>query len=378
MPGNYAHLGPYSDLVAVSGTETAIRSNEELRSLARLALASPRNVGKPRDLVRGRVWTQEGVSTQEISWSTGFGPQTDAWLLKAADADTPRAGLLVFHDHGAFKYFGKEKIADGLEGAAPGMAHYRSQFYGGAAIAFELAKRGFVVLAHDAFAFGSRRFPLEDMPTEMQESATLLAERGDGKLPWEIRRYNAAAILHEHLIEKYCAILGGSFAALIAHDDRVALDCLLTLPEVDPARIGCLGLSGGGARAVFLRAVRDEVRATVVVGMMSTYERLLDRHVQAHSWLFFPRGGKPFGDWSDLAACAAPSPLLVQYNLDDELFPLDGMEAAHARIRGAYHRARCPENYQGRFYPGPHKYDSAMQGDAALWLKAALAICRDQ
>jgi dienelactone hydrolase len=378
MSGVYAHLGPYSDLVAVSGPETAIRSNEELRAMARLVLASPSNVGKPQVTIRGRAWTRDGVTTQEISWFAGFGPPTEAWLLKPADMDTPRAGLLVFHDHGAFKYFGKEKIADGPEGAAPGMARYRSQFYDGAAISFELAKQGFVVLVHDAFAFGSRRFPFENMPTEMQQLATLLAERGDCKLPWEIRRYNAAAILHEHLIEKYCAILGGSFAALVAHDDRVALDCLLRLPEIDPTRIGCFGLSGGGARAVLLSAVRDEIRATVVAGMMSTYERLLDRHVQAHSWLFFPRGGKPFGDWSDLAACAAPSPLLVQYNLDDELFPLQGMEAAHARIGAVYQRAEHPEQYQGRFYPGPHKCDRAMQRDAFAWLGATLAGGHDE
>jgi dienelactone hydrolase len=248
----------------------------------------------------------------------------------------------------------------------------RSRNYDGAAIGFELAKQGFVVLVHDAFAWGSRRFPLENMPTEMQELAALLSEREDGDLPREIRRYNAAALLHEHLIEKYCAVLGGSFASLIAHDDRVALDRLLTLPEVDPTRIGCIGLSGGGARAVLLRAVRDEIRATVVVGMMSSSEHLLDRHVQAHSWLFFPRGGKPFGDWSDLTACAAPSPLFVQYNLDDELFPLKGMEAAHARIGAVYQRAERPENYQGRFYPGPHKCDLAMQRDAFAWLKATL------
>jgi dienelactone hydrolase len=378
MSGIYAHLGPYSDLVAVSGSETATRSNEELRAMARLVLASPSNVGRPQVTNRGHAWTRDGVTTQEISWSAGFGPPTEAWLLKPADMDTPRAGLLVFHDHGAFKYFGKEKIADGPEGAAPGMARYRSQFYDGAAISFELAKQGFVVLVHDAFAFGSRRFPFENMPTEMQQLATLLAERGDCKLPWEIRRYNAAAILHEHLIEKYCAILGGSFAALVAHDDRVALDCLLTLPEIDRTRIGCFGLSGGGARAVLLRAVRDEIRATVVAGMMSTYERLLDRYVQAHSWLFFPRGGKRLGDWPDLAACAAPSPLLVQYNLNDELFSVEGMQAAHARIGAVYQRAERPENYQGRFYPGPHKCDLAMQGDAFLWLQAALASGRHE
>lgn len=37
-------------------------------------------------------------------------------------------------------------------------------------------------------------------------------------------------------------------------------------------------------------------------------------------------------DWPDLVASRAPSPLLVQYDRDDQLFPLQGMQSAHARI----------------------------------------------
>ena len=64
----------------------------------------------------------------------------------------------------------------------------------------------------------------------------------------EIVRYNGAAYLHEHLISKYCTLLGSSLAAVIAYEDRVGLNYLLSREDVDAGRIGCVGLSGGGLR----------------------------------------------------------------------------------------------------------------------------------
>lgn len=76
------------------------------------------------------------------------------------------------------------------------------------------------------------------------------------------------------------------------------------------------------------------------------------------------------GDWPDLAGSRAPSPLLVQYLLDDGLFPLAGMRAAHARLQEIYWAA--PETYVGQFYPGPRRFDPEMQDSAvdhlAKWL----------
>jgi hypothetical protein len=100
--------------------------------------------------------------------------------------------------------------------------------------------------------------------------------------------------------------------------------------------------------------------------MMSTYTDLLDHNVASHTWMFFPAGWARYGDWPDLAACRAPSPLLVQYDLDDDLFTVEGMRAAH--YAGAGH----PEQYTGEFYPGPHKFDLPMQTAAFAWLKQHL------
>jgi dienelactone hydrolase len=160
---------------------------------------------------------------------------------------------------------------------------------------------------------------------------------------------------------------------VVSHEDRIAVNYLRSRGDVRADRIGCAGLSGGGNRAVLLQATCDQISAAVVVGLMSTYEGLLDHNVATHTWMFFPHGWSRYGDWADLAACRAPSPLLVQYDEDDELFTLAGQRAAHERLAGHYRSVGQPDAYEGRFYPGPHKFDVAMQEAAFAWLRRRLA-----
>ena len=107
---------------------------------------------------------------------------------------------------------------------------------------------------------------------------------------------------------------------------------------------------GGGSRAALLNATHDGIAAAAMIGLMSTYEGLLD-HNMSHTWRLFPFGRARHGDWPDLAACRAPSPLLVQYLLDDDLFTEPGMRAADARLRDHFAGVRRPDAYLGEFYP---------------------------
>ena len=106
------------------------------------------------------------------------------------------------------------------------------------------------------------------------------------------------------------------------------------------------------SRAAALAATADGLKATVVAGMMATYEALLARNVVPHTWMLFPAGLAQAGELPDLAACAAPAPLLVLYALGDPLFTEKGMRDADARIKGIYARADAAEKYRGVFYPG--------------------------
>ncbi len=387
MSPSYAHLGVYSDWVAATAGPRAWATppdRELVRRLVSKVLAVPsqgRGSGQdaqgPADVQVERGWRSDGLAGEEISYSVGYGPRTRAWVLRPAGAPDRLPGVLALHGHDGFKYYGKEKIADGPEPPSPVIASLRQHYYQGRPFANDLARRGFVVLVPDVFGWGSRRFPFTQMPPLIQRLGELTAgttppDTIPGEVPEEIAHYNAAAWHHEHLIEKYCTLLGTTLAAVINHEDRLALSYLRSRPDT-ANQTASIGLSGGGCRSALLRATSEELTAAAVVGMMGSYGSLIDHNVIDHTWMLVPAGLSAHADWPDLAACQAPAALLVQYNRGDDLFPLTGAIAAHHRITAHYADAAAPDAYTGQFYDGPHKFDQAMQQDAFTWLEAQLS-----
>ena len=167
MTEPYQDLGIYSDWVdearrqgplfplALPGPETRQKLREVMGFINRPEI--------PVDVRLERSWERDGVEGEEVSWSVGYGPRTHAYVIKPAGIHTPLSGILALHDHGDFKFYGKEKIADGPENPPEVLIRHR-QAYGGRAFVNALAKEGFLVLVHDTFLWGSRRFPFETMP----------------------------------------------------------------------------------------------------------------------------------------------------------------------------------------------------------------------
>src|SRR5215469_7865791 len=370
---SYQHLGPYSDLVEVAARFVDRPRSSQLEPAVVRALIGFDGDGEPLDQSVDSRWACDSLVGEEVSWSVGYGPRTRGYLLRPAAASGPLPGVLALHGHDGYKYHGKEKIADGPDGPPGELAALRRKMYQGRAFANELARRGFVVLVPDVFGWGSRRFEADIMPSPASPPPEDLwiAEETAGDAG-DVRWYNRLAARHEHLVEKYCRLLGTSFAGVVAYEDRVAAAYLAARPEVRTGPLGCVGLSGGGCRSALLQATCPRIGAAVIAGMMTTHRALLDRHVANHTWMFFPPGLASFGEWPDLAGCRAPSPLMVQYLTDDALFPADGMRAAHALLTERYAHAGVPTAYVGEFYPGPHRFDAAMQDSAfarlADWL----------
>lgn len=367
------YLGVYSDWI------DAARRDHALFPVAPPGPATQQRVRETLGFVNGtdqatqvrvdRRWERDGLVGEAVSWSVGYGPRTQAWVLKPSTATEPLPAVLALHDHGGFKFYGKEKIADGPD-TTPNVLHgYRDTYYGGRAFANALAHDGFVVLVHDTFLWGSRRFPIDSMPKSIHATtaAVLAAMPVSVDVPAEVAAYNHAAGQHEHWIAKYCNLLGMSMAGVVSHEDRIAFNYLLARSDVISDRVGCIGLSGGGNRAALLQATHDGVAAAGIIGLMTTYEQLLDCDM-SHTWMMFPYGWARYGDWSDLAACRAPSPLLAQYDIADELFTEQGQRDAHARITAHYASVGASEHYRGEFYEGPHKFDLGMQHNAFAWL----------
>jgi dienelactone hydrolase len=377
MDKTYLHLASFSDIVPFAAGQTPLyplaAPGAETVQAVRDSLGFCAGPETPLQVRLERRWEQDGLLGEEISWWVGYGPRTHAFFLRPAGVSGPLPAVLALHDHGGFKWLGKEKIAQGPEEPSEMIRSFWDRYYGGRAWANALAKQGFAVLIHDTFLWGSRRFQWDELPQQVRDTAdALIAQNSppDGT-PFEVARYHLAANQHEHIVAKYLNLLGTCLGGAVSREDRIAFNYLLSRGEVDPARSGCLGLSGGGNRSALLRATHPGVRAAGIVGLMSTYAGLLDHNVN-HTWMLYPTYWSRHGDWPDIAACRAPLPLLVQYDQDDDLFTPAGMQAADQRLRAHYASVGAPAAYTGQFYPGPHKFDLEMQAAAFAWFEKNL------
>lgn len=314
--------------------------------------------------------THDGVTTAQLSWQLGFGPRTTGWLARPAGTTGRLPGVLALHCHGGNKFGGADRLMD-LPDHHPSAAAARAGHYDGRALASETARKGFAVLAHDTFAWGSRRFDLSTPPwrTASALEARRAQWRQDGVVPSEADAYNEAAGFHEDTVAKAAGLLGTSLAGMAAHDDLAALEILAHLPGVDPDRLGCIGFSGGGGRSLVLAALSPRIRASVVTCMMTTFESLLPAYLDAHSWLLQPPGLWKLDDWPQLTARSSSARFLVQYALADQLFPEAGMRQAHRNLESLHGDGR----YTGSFWPGGHVFTAGMQDEAIGFLAASLA-----
>ena len=374
----YPYLGPYGSLIdqvvaAKKNFKTPVIDEEHRRKVKEiLTLPGFDNDALPQEIKIERTWSKDGVDGIEYSWNVGYGPRTYAWLLRPQNVKGTLPGVVALHDHGGFKTLGKEKIADGPDEMLPGLDQFREQYYGGRAYASELAKQGFTVLVPDVFMWGSRKHSAEHFSPGAKWVSNTMEKYGELGEAWtsEIREYEMAAGLTERQLDQYLRTAGTSLAAVIAYEDRLAVNFLVSLDQyVQPGGVGCVGLSGGGARSSLLQGSCNHIRAAVVVGMMSTYDELITRYIETHTSMLFPERLTDFGDWPDIAGARAPSKLMVLYDSEDQIFSLKGMKDADKRLRDIYIKQGVSQNYHGEFFPGPHKFDQNMQEIAFDWLK---------
>lgn len=271
--------------------------------------------------------------------------------------------IVDLHSHGGMFLFGKEKVID-FGANHPTMTGYHDRNYGGRPTTTELVKRGYVVITIDAFMFGERRVWLAEDQQLGWDRAKMTPE--------VIDQLNRKCRGKESTLAKSLIYAGMCWPGILTWDDMRTVDYLVTRPEVDPGRIGCLGVSLGGWRTIFLAGMDQRIAAACVVGFMSTVEPMIERHIDTHSFAHFVPGLHQQLDLPDVVSMLAPKPLLVQQCRQDGLFPISGMEASVAKIAKVYSKAGVKEKFSGRFYDVPHRFDVAMQDEAFAWLDKQL------
>lgn len=329
-----------------------------------LELLSYREESTPLASEALEVVRKPGYTRTRVRYAVGEGRKTEAFLLIPEGLKGPTPAVVAIHDHGGFYYYGKEKITE-TEDSPLVLREFIQTSYGGRAYADELARRGFVVLVPDGFYFGSQRLDVTRMDARFSGDLKGLKEGSDDY----IRKFNRIASNHEALMAKTIYAAGSTWPGILFHGDRVAVDYLLSRPEVDPKRVGCIGLSIGGIRSAHLAGLDPRIKASVVAGWMVTYESLLKDHLRSHTWMIYVPGQLRYLDLPDVVSLNAPNPLMLVQCLQDQLFTLDGMKAAEARLGEVYGKMGVRDRFECRYYDVPHSLTIPMQDDAIRWLE---------
>jgi dienelactone hydrolase len=299
---------------------------------------------------------------EKVTFNTTPDVRVPAYVLVPKKGKRPLPAVVALHDHGGFYLWGKEKLVE-VEGEHPTLTDFKRRYYAGRSIATDLARRGHVVVVTDMFYWGERRMLLDDDPPDWRDRPRTLT-------PERVAAFNRRASEGESLVGRTILAAGFTWPGVLFWDDVRTVDYLLTRPEVDPRRVGCVGLSVGGLRSCHLAALDERVKAAVVVGWMASFPAQLRRHVKytiGHTKLV--PGLYRYLDYPDVASLAMPAALLVINGSKDALFELDGVRASFDKLRACYAKAGAADKFRARLYDTPHEFNAEMQAEAWEWLQ---------
>lgn len=362
--GPWANSLDQNKLPSLSFRRSEFTKIEPWRKAAKQRLTErmgiPEIGGLPKVTVN-KQYTYDGLQIEEISWQLAYGRPTEAIILKPMNAKGKLPAILAFHDHAANKYFGCHKITKTSDNQHPLMKYHQENYYTGLAWANEVAKRGYVVMVPDAFAFASRRVMLQDVPSHLRNGVN------DGTDDASITAYNKWASDHEPIMAKSLFCAGTSWPAVFFAEDKKALDILCTRADVDTTRIGCGGLSGGGLRTTFMAGLDARIKCAVNVGFTTTWSDFLLNKSYTHTWMVYVPMLPNELNFPEIIGLRVPLATLVLNDSEDQLYTLNEMKKAEKILSEIFAKAGAEDRFKCSYYPGLHKFDANMQTEAFNW-----------
>ena len=222
-----------------------------------------------------------------------------------------------------------------------------------------LARKGYVVLAFDPFGQGERHQYLDPRTGKPRYGPT--GEHSQAGRP--------------------LLLLGATFAQYRVWDGIRALDYLVSRPEVDSARIGCTGHSGGGTMTMYFCALEPRIHAAVEV--QGNSENLAGPDYSPPGAVADAEqnviGGLAHGlDRGDLLAAFAPKPLLVCYTPQDAGTTYspryeEGTQEIFNELKSLYGALGAQEKVELFASPLPHDFDFPTRRATYEWFNRWLS-----
>lgn len=189
--------------------------------------------------------------------------------------------------------------------------------------------------------------------------APYFAEHGYAVLAVVQRGWNETADKYPHNcddLSRAAFLVNKTAIGMRVWDGMRLLDFLEQQEEVDPKRIACAGLSGGGTTSLFFAALEDRIQAAIVAGYYCTFrDSIFSIH---HCICNTVPGIMQWGEMRDVAALIAPRPLLVISGTEDTIFPIEATRRAFDELAETYRVLDASDKLESDFFEGVHEWSN--------------------
>ncbi|HOJ09662.1 MAG TPA: alpha/beta hydrolase family protein [Clostridiales bacterium] len=234
--------------------------------------------------------------------------------------DKSNAAIICSHGHGRF---GKDPVA-GIRSSQGHIQDIKDMNYN---YGEQMAKAGFLTISPDLRVFGERRDGENPFP---------------GRDPCNVNFIKGA-------------IMGLYTLALNIWDIKCCVDYLETREEVNPERIGMMGLSQGGTMTTFATAVEDRIKAADIIGYVNPWAGFgIDKANFCGSQIV--PGIYKYFDTDEIAGLIAPRPLLLEMGVYDNCFYIQDLLKGYEGVKEIYRAAGIEEKLWTDIHPGPHAF----------------------
>lgn len=151
---------------------------------------------------------------------------------------------------------------------------------------------------------------------------------------------------------------GVNAGGAMAWNNIRAIDYLVSREDVDGARIGVTGASGGAQQTMYLMAVEDRLAAAAPVCMVSYFNTYLFEDWAHCGCNHVPRMAR-VADAPEIAACFSPRPSLFLSTKQDWTATFE--EKGWPEIQKLYGLAGAPAATSSKRFDVPHGYDGGMR-----------------
>jgi dienelactone hydrolase len=210
-------------------------------------------------------------------------------------------------------------------------------------------RNGYAVLAIDTYCFGERSGKGPGGPDEKGSNEELTSS-------------------------KYELWLGRSLWGMMLRDDLMALDYLMSRPEVDPRRVAATGISMGATRSWWLMALDERIKTGVAVACLTRYQDLIaEQKMKYHGIYYYVPGILKYFDTEAIISLIAPRPVLFMTGDQDPGSPVAGITKIEKIVRKVYLLYEADNQFNNIIYPNTaHEYTPDMWKRMVNWMDTKL------